>query len=430
MVLLLANSFQKIAIRLLKGLMVIAILSSCLPPEIKDEIVPKEVMILPLVECEISNKCSATPTVIASNAPVITPPSSSFGTNITYTISAPTATTICHTTDGSNPTCEPDATCSNPAHTYTAPLTVSSTLTLKAIGCYLNQPDSNIVSETYTKDTTPPGPITGFTATQVNSGFTSTLNWTNPTDSDFQKVRILRNANRAANNENDGTIIYEGPLTTYTDTGLAVGVTYFYTAFTYDNFNNVNVVGVTAVAAPNIPAASCVGSECYLFFTATAYNGNLGGISGADSKCNSDTNKPNGSNYKAVLIDGKDRQACKQGYDCITAPTTNPGETLIDWALYPNKTYKRAEDGLTVGTTNSSGTFNTNFTYALSTSVIGFWTGMDSSWKVNNKDCSWWTNTATTAFIGKGVAITNPSSAFGFASGTCSSAFPILCAEQ
>ncbi|MBW7857852.1 MAG: DUF1554 domain-containing protein [Leptonema sp. (in: Bacteria)] len=284
-------------------------------------------------------------------------------------------------------------------------------------------------SETYTKDTTPPGPITGFTATQVNSGLTSTLNWTNPTDSDFQKVRILRNANRAANNENDGANIYEGPLTTHTDTGLAVGDTYFYTAFTYDNFNNVNVIGITAVAAPNIPAASCVGSECYLFFTATTYNGNLGGISGADSKCNSDTNKPpSTSNYKAVLIDGKDRQACRQSYDCITAPTTSPGETLIDWALYPNKTYKRA-DGTYVGTTNSSGTFDTNFTNALSTSVTIFWTGMDSSWKVNNNDCSWWTNTATTASIGNGK-IPNSSSAFGYATGPCTTAFPILCAEQ
>ncbi|MBS0617639.1 MAG: DUF1554 domain-containing protein [Spirochaetes bacterium] len=45
-------------------------------------------------------------------------------------------------------------------------------------------------------------------------------------------------------------------------------------------------------------------SQKYIFLSATSYNGNLGGIAGADAKCNADAAKPNGSTYKAHLYHG------------------------------------------------------------------------------------------------------------------------------
>ena len=301
---------------------------------------------------------------------------------------------------------------------------------MKAIGCYLNQSDSTIVTAVYTKDILPPGPVSGFTVTQVSPSLSTTLSWTNPADSDFAGVTIRRQTTGPAALPTDGTGVYSGTNQTFTDIGLANKMSYFYTIFAFDEAGNYSTA-TTKIAAPNIPAANCVGSECYLFFTDTAYNGNLGGISGADSKCNSDINKPNGNNYKAVLVDGVNRQACKQSHYCMTNPTTNPGETLIDWVLYPNQAYKRA-DNSSLGTTNASGTFDTNFTNKLSTSVTGFWTGMDSSWKVNNRDCDHWTsdsNLLPNAFNGNGQ-VQNPGSAFGYGYTACSATLPILCAEQ
>lgn len=42
----------------------------------------------------------------------------------------------------------------------------------------------------------------------------------------------------------------------------------------------------------------------YIFMTTASYTGNLGGLTGADAKCNADAAKPNGSTYRAHLYHG------------------------------------------------------------------------------------------------------------------------------
>ena len=47
-----------------------------------------------------------------------------------------------------------------------------------------------------------------------------------------------------------GTTVYDGAAESYTDTGLTYGVTYYYTAFAYDEYDNY-ASGAPASARPN-----------------------------------------------------------------------------------------------------------------------------------------------------------------------------------
>lgn len=102
-------------------------------------------------------------------------------------------------------------------------------------------------------DTTPPGLATGVTATPVENGIA--LNWTDPGDADFAKVVIVRTDKPDAPMYNDPwedtTVATLGrDTTTYTDTGVISGVSYYYEIFTYDATGNYNVDAqkVTAIA--------------------------------------------------------------------------------------------------------------------------------------------------------------------------------------
>lgn len=86
------------------------------------------------------------------------------------------------------------------------------------------------------QDTTPPGQVTGFIATAGNGQVV--LVWTNPTDEDLAAIKILRKTGTPPTLPTDGTLVYEGLATTYTDTGLVNGETYFYAAFSLDAKGN------------------------------------------------------------------------------------------------------------------------------------------------------------------------------------------------
>ena len=69
-------------------------------------------------------------------------------------------------------------------------------------------------------------------------------------------------------------------------------------------------------------------------------------IEKADTFCNIDSNKPNNSNYKALLVDGIIRDAI----------------SLTNWVLVPNTTYFRPYDDVEIGTTTSTAIFPVLFT--------------------------------------------------------------------
>jgi hypothetical protein len=163
-----------------------------------------------------------------------------------------------------------------------------------------------------------------------------------------------------------------------------------------------------------------------IFVTSNPSKGNLGGISGADANCLTDSNNPLGpgnGNWKAMVVDGSARRAC-----------TNPGcsgglSEQIDWVLKPNTTYARP-DGTIIATTNPVGLF----TFPLENAIaplpsVYAWTGLDSSWQTTTTHCAGWTNnnsnTGTWAKVGDVT-----SQAIYASTAPCLNTHRLYCVEQ
>lgn len=89
------------------------------------------------------------------------------------------------------------------------------------------------------RDTQPPSTITTFSVDKEDDK-SVTLSWKNPADSDFSKTRIVYKIGSYPTNVDDGTLAYEGSLTTKMVTGLTNDVVHYFRAFTYDTNGNVN----------------------------------------------------------------------------------------------------------------------------------------------------------------------------------------------
>lgn len=102
----------------------------------------------------------------------------------------------------------------------------------------------------YVPDTTLPDKPSSFSATPGNTQVS--LSWTNSSDDDFSGVKILRRTDYYPISPTNGTLVYKGTNTSYTNTGLTNSTTYFYTIFTFDKVNNHSVIDSTVrtVATP------------------------------------------------------------------------------------------------------------------------------------------------------------------------------------
>lgn len=84
-------------------------------------------------------------------------------------------------------------------------------------------------------DTTPPGPPTNVKAANKGSGGAIGLTWTNPTETDFKSISIYR----STVDGQIGSAIKTGVTgTSYDDTGLTDGTTYYYTLRAVDTSGN------------------------------------------------------------------------------------------------------------------------------------------------------------------------------------------------
>lgn len=88
-------------------------------------------------------------------------------------------------------------------------------------------------------DTTPPGMPTDATATR--NGDEIDLAWTNPTDDDFYRVRILRKSGTdppSGLDDTSASVVYEGEDSAFTDTDVAPGLHYSYAIVAFDSEPN------------------------------------------------------------------------------------------------------------------------------------------------------------------------------------------------
>lgn len=83
-------------------------------------------------------------------------------------------------------------------------------------------------------DWTPPP--TDFKAVGLDNKIS--LNWKNSTVLDFKKTFIRRKETSHPINENDGTLVHEGADSTFQDTDIIIGKTYYYTAISLDATGN------------------------------------------------------------------------------------------------------------------------------------------------------------------------------------------------
>lgn len=171
-------------------------------------------------------------------------------------------------------------------------------------------------------------------------------------------------------------------------------------------------------------AASCT-TNCRIFVTAQIYDGNLGGTSGADAKCQNDVNRPTApvSQWRA-LLSASDRKACSTA-GCTGGQTEN-----LNWVMRPNTTYHRPENSV-IGQTNASGLLNFNLTQAIADGAGNVWTGTYADWTSGSlaDRCNDWSDNGTTDAI-YALSGSLTSTAIGNFHINCVNQHRLYCVEQ
>ncbi|MBK8398695.1 MAG: DUF1554 domain-containing protein [Leptospiraceae bacterium] len=153
-----------------------------------------------------------------------------------------------------------------------------------------------------------------------------------------------------------------------------------------------------------------------IFVTNSAYNGILGGISGADAKCQADTNKPSspsGAVYKAMLVNVSDTRS----------------SSGIDWVFQSVISYRRPDGTLIFSSDTNTFAFGT-----LSSSWAAIaepaWTGLLANWNTSNDDCQSWTSNLSSKFGSYGTTSGTTNVAIFQNTGGCDQLKRLICVEQ
>lgn len=177
--------------------------------------------------------------------------------------------------------------------------------------------------------------------------------------------------------------------------------------------------GMTASSV--IASVYTISGNKKIFITTSTTNGNIGGISGADTKCSNDASKPSGGGtYKAFLVDGTNRKASN---------TANAGDGQVDWVLQANTTYYRADGTTVIGTTNSVKLFTFPLTSSISTGLIQYFTGLNTDWTTSNHCNNWSQNTGQGSTVA-GTTLTNNTILTTSPTGNCALTLNLVCVEQ
>lgn len=197
------------------------------------------------------------------------------------------------------------------------------------------------------------------------------------------------------------------------------------------------VASATALVASCGSSSSPVSKGLKIFVSTRAHGADFANdpflaganaIAKADSLCNTDPAKPGAATYKALLVDGVNRDA----------------KTPVDWVLKPSTAYYRAHGDVLIGTTTAAAIFGAAYqplVNPVSTAVtdadgglqaVEVWTGIGSASDFSSgDDCNDWSNLTNTYNAIVGLATATDGLAFAAGGVGCFYfQFPIYCVEQ
>ncbi|HMY65343.1 MAG TPA: DUF1554 domain-containing protein [Leptospiraceae bacterium] len=205
-----------------------------------------------------------------------------------------------------------------------------------------------------------------------------------------------------------------GNVTAYTVQSLTNGTLYYFAVKAASASASSALSNILSATPSSGASVQCLSQGyCNTFVASAGYNGNLGGLSGADAICSGA--KPGGlpgtgTDYKAMLVVVGSRDY----------PSTN-------WVLYANMQYRQADAVTVIGTTDA----NANFTTALTNPInpggaaAAVWSGWD---KTNT--CTGWTSTAGNGDQGACCGLTAIPAAVDTGSTACSNSRSLVCVQQ
>jgi hypothetical protein len=175
-------------------------------------------------------------------------------------------------------------------------------------------------------------------------------------------------------------------------------------------------VGTNLDTTPALPAR-------FIFVSTEVYAGDLGGLSGADERCNTDPARPSEARYRALLVSDS-RTACE-----TDRCSGDPGEH-DSWVLRPGTQYVTAE-GLPVFETGSAGVPEFPFAGALTTDDVVFWSGLEYGLQTRSEElCGNWSSDSDTLRGGIGRARATDTAWLNDGFLDCSRTAHLICVEQ
>ena len=197
-----------------------------------------------------------TPAGTVSN-PTFAPPAGLYNItqNVSLSVAAPAASTICYTTNGTDPACDGTKLACSAGTLYSAAVSVSATSTVKAIGCKPTYTDSTIANSAYTIDAIAPATPTAFNASPISTSQID-LTWAASSDNISPTGNIIYEICRATTPGGCATFsathTTAAGATTFSSTGLNAGTTYFFVIRARDEATNLSTVSgeISAVTTP------------------------------------------------------------------------------------------------------------------------------------------------------------------------------------
>ena len=207
---------------------------------------------------------------------------------------------------------------------------------------------------------------------------------------------------------------------------LSTGASYVITVSTQPTGQICAVAGGSGtVASANISSimVSCVSDKRIYVTTANHNGGFAGGLTGVDTFCSGDTNKPVGMVSVKAMVSSATRVACTSANCSVGGATEN-----TNWIMTPNTKYIRP-DATVIGITNASGIFTFPLTTGIGTSGSMVATALSGNWQNSGNNCAVWT-------VNTGNSIEfrfNTSTGMGLiysGSTNCGNALNYYCVEQ